>query len=315
MAEFELIAKYFTRPAAADLGVGDDAALIRVRPGCQLAVSADMSVAGTHFFADIDPFAIGWKSMAVNVSDMAAMGAEPKWATLSIALPALDESWLQGFSQGLFACADAFGVSLIGGDTTRGPLNIAINIMGEVPQSQALQRKGAQAGDDVWVSGVLGLAALWLQHRLGKLEIHAEELPALASVMHHPQPRVALGLALRGVATAALDISDGLLADLDHILAASAVGAELDWAAIPKPVLLQTTLSASVLQQVVLAGGDDYELCFTAAPQHRDVLQALSSRLAVPLSRIGQITAQAGLRVLNGEAHIDLSQKGYDHFG
>lgn len=315
MAEFELIAKYFTRPAAADLGVGDDAALIRVRPGCQLAVSADMSVAGTHFFADIDPFAIGWKSMAVNVSDMAAMGAEPKWATLSIALPALDESWLQGFSQGLFACADAFGVSLIGGDTTRGPLNIAINIMGEVPQSQALQRKGAQAGDDVWVSGVLGLAALWLQHRLGKLEIHAEELPALASAMHHPQPRVALGLALRGVATAALDISDGLLADLDHILAASAVGAELDWAAIPKPVLLQTTLSASVLQQVVLAGGDDYELCFTAAPQHRDVLQALSSRLAVPLSRIGQITAQAGLRVLNGEAHIDLSQKGYDHFG
>jgi len=315
VAEFELIAKYFTRPAAADLGVGDDAALIRVRPGYQLAVSADMSVAGTHFFADIDPFAIGWKSMAVNVSDMAAMGAEPKWATLSIALPALDESWLQGFSQGLFACADAFGVSLIGGDTTRGPLNIAINIMGEVPQGQALQRKGAQAGDDVWVSGVLGLAALWLQHRLGKLEIHAEELPALASAMHHPQPRVALGLALRGVATAALDISDGLLADLDHILAASAVGAELDWAAIPKPVLRQTTLSTSVLQQVVLAGGDDYELCFTAAPQHRDVLQALSSRLAVPLSRIGQITAQAGLRVLNGEAHIDLSQKGYDHFG
>lgn len=315
MAEFDLIAKYFTRPAAADLGVGDDAALIRVRPGYQLAVSADMSVAGTHFFADIDPFAIGWKAMAVNVSDMAAMGAEPKWATLSIALPALDESWLQGFSQGLFACADAFGVSLIGGDTTRGPLNIAINIMGEVPQGQALQRKGAQAGDDVWVSGVLGLAALWLQHRLGKLEIQAEELPALASAMHHPQPRVALGLALRGVATAALDISDGLLADFDHILAASAVGAELDWTAIPKPVFRQSTFSTAMLQQVVLAGGDDYELCFTAAPQHRDVLQGLSSRLAVPLSRIGQITAQVGLHVLNGEARIDLSQKGYDHFG
>lgn len=315
MAEFELIANYFTRPAQADLGVGDDAALIRVRPGYQLAISADMSVVGTHFFADIDPFAIGWKAMAVNVSDMAAMGAEPKWATLSIALPEIDESWLQGFSKGLFACADQFGVSLIGGDTTRGPLNIAINILGEVPPGQALQRNGAQAGDDVWVSGVLGQAALWLQHRLGKLEIHAEALAALAKTMHHPQPRVALGLALRGVATAALDISDGLLADLTHILQASSVGAVLDWTAMPKPVLQQSSVRDAVLQQAVLAGGDDYELCFTAAPQHRDALQALSAQLGLPLSRIGQITAQAGLHVFNGDVRIDLSQKGYAHFG
>lgn len=315
MAEFELIAKYFTRPVQADLGVGDDAALIRLRPGYQLAVSADMSVAGTHFFADIDPFAIGWKAMAVNVSDMAAMGAQPKWATLSIALPEINELWLQGFSAGLFACADAFGVSLIGGDTTRGPLNVAINIMGELPQGEALQRNGAQTGDDVWVSGTLGQAALWLQHRLGALDLHAEDVAMLATAMHHPQPRVALGLALRGIATAALDISDGLLADLTHILEASAVGAELDWASIPKPVLQQSAVSESLLQQVVLAGGDDYELCFTVAPQHRDTLRALADQLALPLHRIGKITTAAGLQVLDGEAAVVLSQKGYAHFG
>ncbi|TXI46608.1 thiamine-phosphate kinase [Methylophilus sp.] len=315
MAEFELIAKYFTRPAQADLGVGDDAALIRVRPGYQLAISADMSVAGTHFFADIDPFAIGWKSMAVNVSDMAAMGAEPKWATLSIALPQIDDAWLQRFSAGLFACADAFGVSLIGGDTTRGPLNIAINILGEVPQGQALQRNGARAGDDVWVSGMLGQAALWLQHRLGALDLHTQDVAILATAMHAPQPRVALGQALRGIASAVLDISDGLLADLTHILEASAVGAALDWTAMPKPLLQQSAVTEAVLQQAVLAGGDDYELCFTAAPQHRDALSALAAQLALPLHRIGHITAAAGLQVFNGEAAVVLSQKGYAHFG
>lgn len=315
MAEFELIAKYFTRPAQADLGVGDDAALIRVRPGYQLAISADMSVAGTHFFADIDPFAIGWKSMAVNVSDMAAMGAEPKWATLSIALPQIDDAWLQRFSAGLFACADAFGVSLIGGDTTRGPLNIAINILGEVPLGQALQRNGARAGDDVWVSGVLGQAALWLQHRLGKLDLHAQDVAVLATAMHAPQPRVALGQALRGIATAVLDISDGLLADLTHILEASAVGAALDWPAMPKPLLQQSAVSEAMLQQAVMAGGDDYELCFTAAPQHRDALSALAAQLALPLHRIGHITEAPGLQVFDGEAAVVLSQKGYAHFG
>lgn len=315
MAEFEVIAKYFTRQAQADVGIGDDAALIRIRPGYQLAVSADMSVVGTHFFAEIDPFAIGWKSMAVNVSDMAAMGAEPKWATLSIALPKIDEQWLQGFSEGLFACADAFSVSLIGGDTTRGPLNVAINIMGEVPQGQALQRNGAQVGDDIWVSGVLGRAALWLQHRLGKFDLHADEVDALAVAMHHPQPRVALGLALRGIATAALDVSDGLLADLTHILQASKVGAELEWGAIPTPALRQSQVPEATLQQVSLAGGDDYELCFTASPVHRDALLTLSHQLALPLSRIGQITAGTELQVFKDQTPMVLLQKGYEHFG
>lgn len=314
MAEFDLIAQYFTRQAAVDLGVGDDAALVSVRPGYQLAVSADMSVSGTHFFAEAQPFAIGWKSMAVNISDMAAMGAEPKWATLSIALPGVDHPWLRQFSDGLFACADAFEVALIGGDTTRGSLNIAINILGEVPRGQALQRNGARAGEDIWVSGCLGQAALWLQHRLGHLPLHADDIAMLATAMHHPQPRVRLGLALRGMASAALDISDGLLADLGHILQASRVGAELDWRALPLP-RLQTPVGEEALQQAVLAGGDDYELCFTAAPQHREALLALSQQLNLPLNCIGKTTASPGLTVLNGNVSLDIAKKGYQHFG
>ncbi len=319
MAEFDLIAQYFTRPGSsdlskADLGIGDDAALISVTPGYQLAVSADMSVSGTHFFAEADPYAIGWKALAVNVSDMAAMGAEPKWATLSIALPEINHDWLQGFSQGLFACADAYGVSLIGGDTTRGPLNIAINIFGEMPLGKAIKRSGAQAGDDIWVSGTLGQAALWLQNKLGKLDIHADDVANFAQAMHQPQPRVALGLALRDIAHAALDISDGLLADLNHILKASGKGAELDWALFSKPSLL-TNISQSVLQQAVLAGGDDYELCFTVSSQRRDEVKALATALNVPLTSIGSITETPGLTVRDGEGQIELSQKGYLHFG
>jgi thiamine-monophosphate kinase len=319
VAEFDLIAQYFTRPApagasTADLGVGDDAALISVSPGQQLAISADMSVSGTHFFAEADPYAIGWKAMAVNVSDMAAMGANPKWATLSIALPEIDTGWLSAFSQGLFACADRYAVSLIGGDTTRGPLNIAINIFGEVPLGKAIRRDQAQAGDDIWVSGTLGKAALWLQQRLGNLDLHAEDVAELAPAMHLPQPRVALGLALREIAHAALDISDGLLADLNHILQASAKGASLDWALLPRPPLRHSLLPDSVMQQAVLTGGDDYELCFTVAPQHREQVLALAQTLALPLSRIGSVTQAPGLTVRHGETAIELSQKGYVHF-
>lgn len=315
MAEFDIIAKYFTRPGQADLGVGDDAALITVRPGYQLAISADMSVSGTHFFADADPFYIGWKSMAVNISDMAAMGAEPKWATLSIALPEMNEEWLSKFSQGLFACADTYGVSLIGGDTTRGPLNIAINLLGEVQIGKALRRDRAKAGDDIWVSGVPGKASLWLQNRLGKLDLHTEDVANLASAMHQPQPRVALGLALKGIAHAALDISDGLLADLNHILKASSKGAQLDWTLLPTPVLIRSHVPLSDMQQAVLAGGDDYELCFTASRQRRDAVIALASALDIPLTRIGAITVEPGLIVMDGEKSIELSQKGYLHFG
>lgn len=319
MAEFDIIAKYFTRPALVnlsqpDLGVGDDAALISITPGYQLAISADMSVSGTHFFADAAPYSIGWKAMAVNVSDMAAMGANPKWATLSIALPEINEPWLSAFSQGLFACADRYGVTLIGGDTTRGPLNIAINILGEVPAGKALTRAGAKAGDDVWVSGVIGEAALWLQNRMGKLDLQAEDIANFAPAMHQPQPRVTLGLGLREIAHAVLDISDGLLADLDHILKASDKGAQLDWALLPKPQSI-TAISESALEQAVLAGGDDYELCFTVPAERRDEVIALANTIQVPLTRIGSITAEPGLIVRNGEARIELSHKGYMHFG
>lgn len=319
MAEFDLIARYFTRPAPASVavgvGVGDDAALFSVRAGHQLAVSADMSVCGTHFFADADPEVIGWKSMAVNISDMAAMGADPRWATLSIALPEIDHDWLQGFSRGLFACADQYGVSLIGGDTTRGPLNIAITIMGEVPTGKALRRDAAQVGDDVWVSGTLGQAALWLQSRLGTLQLSGDDAHRFAIAMHRPQPRVALGLALRDLAHAALDISDGLLADLGHILHASALGAQLDWQAIPKPAVAGDALAPAMMTSAVLAGGDDYELCFTAPTHQRERLIALSQTLALPLTRIGVITAAAELSVHDGGKQMHLQQKGYDHFG
>ncbi|MDP8566882.1 thiamine-phosphate kinase [Methylophilus aquaticus] len=317
MAEFDVIARYFTRPAppSVAVGVGDDAALLSVRAGYQLAVSADMSVCGTHFFADADPEAIGWKSMAVNISDMAAMGADPRWATLSIALPEIDHDWLHGFSRGLFACADAYGVSLIGGDTTRGPLNIAITIMGEVPTGKALRRDAAQAGDDIWVSGTLGQAALWLQSRLGTMQLSAEDARRFAIAMHHPQPRVALGLALRDLAHAALDISDGLLADLGHILRASKLGAQLDWQALPKPVLTGDALAPALISSVVLAGGDDYELCFTAPLHQRARLSTLSQTLALPLTRIGVVTAAAELSVFDGDKQMPLQQKGYNHFG
>lgn len=317
MAEFDLIARYFTRPAPPSvvLGVGDDAALLSVRPGYQLAVSADMSVCETHFFADAEPEGIGWKSMAVNISDMAAMGAEPRWATLSIALPDIDPPWLQGFSRGLFACADQYGVSLIGGDTTRGPLNVAITILGEVQTGNALRRDAAQAGDDVWVSGTLGQAALWLQSHLGTLQLSADDAARFAIAMHRPQPRVALGLALRDLAHSALDISDGLLADLGHILQASALGAQLDWQAIPKPVLTGSALSPAMIASAVLAGGDDYELCFTAPAHQRQRLNQLSHTLALPLTRIGVITSGRGLCVYDGDKQMTLAQKGYDHFG
>jgi len=225
-AEFNLIQQYFTKSTShTDLSIGDDAALIQISPGHQLAISTDMSVVGTHFFKDAKPYNIGWKSLAVNVSDMAAMGANPKWATLSIALPEYNETWLAEFSQGLFACANAFKIDLIGGDTTRGPLNIAIQIMGETPIDKALKRSGAKVGDDIWVSGYLGSAALGLGY-LQQTQSIADEARrnACLKALHTPQPRIALGLALRELANSCIDISDGLLADLGHILNASNVG-------------------------------------------------------------------------------------------
>ncbi len=315
MQEFEVIQQFFTKPTSNTLlGVGDDAALVQVSTGHQLAVSADMSVAGTHFFADAAPYNVGWKSLAVNVSDMAAMGALPKWVTLSISLPNIDQAWLSEFSRGFFACANAFQVDLIGGDTTRGPLNIAVQIMGEIPAGQALKRAGAQAGDDVWVSGRLGSAALGLAHLQGKSLLSGEVLDVCLQALHQPQPRVILGLALRGVAHSCIDISDGLLADLGHVLKASNLGARLDLQAIPCLQAFTMRKQETQIQQAVLAGGDDYELCFTAPASARTEIEALAGSLNLQLSRIGVTTSETGLQVTDGDKLIQTHQQGYNHF-
>lgn len=317
--EFKIIEKYFTRSSQnTDLGVGDDAALIQISAGHQLAISADMSVAGTHFLEDCPAYFIGWKSLAVNVSDMAAMGAKPKWATLSIALPDIDEAWLAEFSRGFFACADEFDISLIGGDTTRGPLNISVQIMGEVPIGKALRRDSAKADDEIWISGTLGEAALGLaqlQNKLPENTLTAAEKQVCVDSLQAPQPRLALGLALQDIANSAIDISDGLLADLGHILERSKLGANLYWEQIPH-VNVSNGIDTHKLQSVCLAGGDDYELCFTSPTSEHDVILEIGKKLHLKLTVIGMTTQENKLSIYDkNHQEIGLKSAGYDHFG
>ncbi|AYH45793.1 thiamine-phosphate kinase [Azoarcus sp. DN11] len=316
-SEFDLIRRHFTRPARhTDLAVGDDAALLAPRRGMQLAVSTDMLVAGTHFFADTDPEALGWKTLAVNVSDLAAMGAEPRWAVLALALPAADEAWIDAFARGFFACADAFGVDLAGGDTTRGPLTLCVTIFGEVPAGGAITRSGARAGDDLWITGAPGQAALGLAHLRNEVALGPDAARACLAALHRPQPRVAFGQALRGLAGAMLDVSDGLLGDLGHILECSACGARIDVTALPLAALHALGADDALARRCLLSGGDDYELLFTAPPARRDRLAALAQEHGLPLSRIGSITANTGellLREADGREH-PTAHRGYDHF-
>ena len=315
-SEFYLIRRFFTRATpGAVLGVGDDAALLHVQSGMELAVSTDMLVSGTHFFPDTDPFVLGYKALAVNLSDMAAMAAQPRWATLALSLPEVDEIWLKKFSAGLFALADRHHVELIGGDTTRGPLNLCVTIMGEVPHGAALRRSGAQVGDDVWVSGVLGDAALALAHIQGHMHLAAKDFAACTLALHQPIPRVALGLALRDVAHCAIDISDGLLADLGHILECSNVGAEIAFAALPASSAMQLYLEQPLGKHSVLAGGDDYELCFTVSVAHRSEVEKIAVNLGLLLTRIGTITAEKKciVRAADGSV-VNIEKSGYDHF-
>lgn len=316
MPEFDLIRRYFTRATPGTvLGIGDDAALVRLNSDMKLAISTDMLVSGTHFFADADPFLLGHKALAVNLSDMAAMGAQPRWATLAVALPTADEAWLAPFSAGLFALADKHQVELIGGDTTRGPLNLCITILGEVPHGAALRRDGAQVEDDIWVSGKIGDAALALAHLQGCIHLDVEEFAACAPALHQPVPRVALGLALRGLAHSAIDISDGLLADLGHILECSKVGAKIQFDALPVSDVLRSLPPQKIISQCILAGGDDYELCFTAPAVHRAEIGRISAQLNLPLTRIGVIVAGAGCRVQAADGSlITIQEAGYDHF-
>ncbi len=321
-SEFDLIARYFTRPTTHSvLGVGDDGALVRPTAGKELVISTDMLVSGTHFLPDTDPNALGWKTLAVNVSDMAAMGAEPRWALLAAALSAeraRDETWIAAFADGFFACAEAFGIDIIGGDTTHGALNFCVTIFGEVAAGQALRRSGAQNGDEIWVSGTPGLAALGLAHLQGRCALPtAHQIPCLAA-LHRPQPRVALGRALaqQQLANAAIDISDGLLADLGHILTHSRHAATLQLPHLPQAAL-HCGIDPALAQQCLLAGGDDYELLFTAPPTHHNALLELGQQLTLPLTCIGHIETGAAKKVQLLDAlgnNVVPSKRGYDHF-
>jgi thiamine-monophosphate kinase len=316
MGEFDLIAKYFNRPAGQypcgfqGIGIGDDCAVFTPTVGMQLCISSDMLVEGRHFFTDVNPEALGHKALAVNLSDLAACGATPRAFTLALALPEVNETWLEGFSRGLFALADLHNCTLIGGDTTKGPLNICITAFGEAPTGKALLRSGAQVGDDIYISGTevdhVGQARLALELIRGNIEADAATLASVRHRLERPTPRVNLGVALRGVATSCIDVSDGLLGDLGHILKASNVGASVqtDW------------IKGSL--DFALAGGDDYELLFTASPSQKDALQAISSKAGVRVTCIGQVTHELGLGVLD-KAGLPIVQTAqvfasFDHF-
>jgi thiamine-monophosphate kinase len=316
-SEFDLIRKYFERTPRevrpgdrrtrrVALGIGDDAALLRPSAGMELAVSTDLLLEGTHFRPGADARKLGHKALAVNLSDMAAMGAAPRWATLALALPAANEAWLEQFAGGFFALAARFGVELIGGDTTRGPLSICVTILGEVPAGLALFRAGARPGDDVWVSGQLGSAALALV-RPGNA--------ATARRLDEPEPRVELGERLRGLASAAIDVSDGFAQDLGHILERSGVGAIVEYALLPRAVEVKEIEDRNLQAQLVLCGGDDYELAFTAPQASRGELAALAADLKLPLSRVGSIQSGAArLQVLDEQGGPMPVGRGYEHF-
>ena len=320
--EFALIARHFSRPSVAlpsavVLGVGDDCALLQPTVGHQLAISSDMLVEGRHFFPGADPESLGHKALAVNLSDLAAMGARPLGFTLALALPSVDDTWLAAFARGLFALADAHTCPLVGGDTTRGPLNLCITVFGEVLPGRTLPRNAAQAGDDLWLSGRTGEARLALAQRLGEPWAHAiapGDLALAQARMDRPTPRLALGMALAGVAHAALDVSDGLAGDLGHILRASGLGAEMDWAALPlAPALAGLPLAWQ--QECVLHGGDDYELLVTAAPAARETMQAAAQASGTPLHRVGRLLAAPGLHLIDAHGQRQpLALRGHDHF-
>ena len=333
MGEFDLIERYFKAPARAmqtqtgvnagvNLGIGDDCALLLPTAGMQLAVSSDMLVEGRHFLSTVDPVKLGHKALAVNLSDLAACGAKPLAFTLALSLPKVDEVWLAGFSKGLLALANEHHCTLIGGDTTQGPLNICITVFGEVPQGQALLRSGAQVGDDIYVSGHVGDARLALEVFRGHIDLPADDFKHARARMETPTPRVALGMALRGIATSCIDISDGMVGDLGHILRASNCGALLDTAiainliatkAINTPNRGQFYINNAL--EYVLAGGDDYELLFTAPSKQRQAVLAAASSADTKITRIGQIQAEADLRLVDANGHMVPNDfASFDHF-
>lgn len=322
--EFALIDRHFARPTpSAVLGPGDDCALLQPTAGRQLAITTDMLVAGTHFLPDTDPWRLGWKALAVNLSDLAAMGATPRWGLLAGALPAVDEEWIAKFAAGFFACAGEYGVDVVGGDTTRGPLNVCVTAIGEVEPGRALRRDGARAGDLVWVSGRPGLAALGLAQLQGRVELPEPWRRLCVGALEKPRPRIALGLALAGIATAAIDVSDGLLADLGHIGERSGLAAEVRLVQLPQLRDLAGSGEAydagrrRIALECQLAGGDDYELCFTTPPGATQAVAAIASRLELPLWCIGAMVngVPGQVTVFDPDNHpVDFERRGYDHF-
>lgn len=325
MGEFELIARHFKRQnRRASLGVGDDCALITPRAGHQWAISTDLLIAGQHFFNDVDPVTLGHKALAVNLSDLAACAAEPVAFTLALALPDADHAWLSLFAKGMFALADAHGCELIGGDTSRGALSICITVFGEIPlhhqTSGALLRSGARTGDDLYVSGHLGDARLALLTLQGRMQLPADALAWARRRLESPEPRVGLGLRLRGLASAAIDLSDGLIGDLGHVLESSGVGAVVMTDALRQTISTRQIfpdlgLSEEQWTELALTGGDDYELLFTAAPAHRQAIEAAARDCQTPVKRIGQIRAAPGLLILEADGKTMVpARNSFDHF-
>jgi len=310
--EFDLIARIRARAGTRDdvvLGIGDDAALLAPPPGLQLVVTADTLNAGIHFPHDSAPADIGWKSLAVNLSDLAAMGAAPAWCTLSLSLPQSDATWIDGFLDGFLDLAERHGIALVGGDTTRGPLSISVTAMGLVEPGRDLRRDGARVGDDVWVTGTLGDAAG------GLARLSGETVPALRARLDRPSPRVDAGRALRGIATACVDVSDGLLADLGHIASRSGVGAQVAVDALPMSEALRAAFDEATRTALQASGGDDYELCFSAPADARDRVEALSSQLGLQITRIGRMAAGEGVQAVRADGRPwSSARRGYDHF-
>ena len=319
--EFALIARHFARmprDPSVRVGVGDDAAILAPSAGHELALAVDMMVEGRHFLAGTDPEGLGHKILAVNLSDLAAMGARPRWALLAGALPDDDDAWLASFARGLFGLADAHGVELVGGDTTRGPRTLSLTLAGEVPVGAAILRSGARVGDDLWVSGTLGDAMLGLAALEGRTRLDPRSRSACVARLERPVPRIALGIALRGVARAMLDVSDGRTGDLRHVLDASQVGAEVDLASLPRVDALDRKLHGEerpLALACLLAGGDDYELLFTAPPSRRAAVEAAGGTTGVDLARIGSIVGEPGL-IVRDERRQPLSSlpRAFDHF-
>ena len=315
VGEFDLIRRFFSkrpmRQAGTSLGIGDDCAMIQLSEGYELALSVDTLVSGTHFFPNVDPESLGHKALAVNLSDLAAMGASPKWVTLALTLPETDEIWLEAFSQGFFALADRFDVDLIGGDTTRGPLSITIQAMGEIPKGLELKRSGASVGDIIYVSGPLGSAGLGLKIRQG---LNSYQDDDCLRALERPEPKIILGTLLRGFASAAIDVSDGLISDLGHILKASHVGARIDFDHLPLSKRVQEYIQETHDIEMPITAGDDYELCFTVAQAARDNLERWLAQNNLNAFAIGEIQATPGIEIHHQNERLQTTQRGYEHF-